>query len=86
MKTTDSKSHTAQEIRRAIRQGKTLCHLDTANAGGDDILIGSESDVLADVLAYHEMEDLPTDWSLRAMELDDLDDLDDEEAGMVESI
>ena len=45
----------------------TLTHwkLDTGNAGCDEILTGSdESDVLYDVLAHHDLEDLPDGWTL----------------------
>uniref|UniRef100_A0A6H1Z7V3 Uncharacterized protein n=1 Tax=viral metagenome TaxID=1070528 RepID=A0A6H1Z7V3_9ZZZZ len=84
MKTTDSKSHTEQEIRSAIRQGKTLCHLDSGNSGNDDILIGGESEVRADVEGWalscgycEDGSDLweGQGWTLRVMDPSELDDL-----------
>jgi hypothetical protein len=57
-------SHTDQEIKKALEQGLPVWKLDTDGHGEDDILIGEYSEVLADVLYYHDISELPDDWEL----------------------
>ena len=58
------RSHTEEEITAALLRGEQVWSLDTANRGEDDHLIGEYSEVLADILHYHELDELPADWSL----------------------
>jgi hypothetical protein len=66
------KSHSKEEILKALSEGKKLFVLDTGSAGEDDILIAEHGegreDVLADVLAHHEMAELPEDWYLEEID------------------
>jgi hypothetical protein len=68
------RSHSKKEIKKAISEGKKVFFLDTGNAGEDDILIvepeESREDVLADVLAHHEMAELPEGWTLKEIDYD----------------
>jgi len=87
MKTTESKSHTEQEIRRAISEGKTLYLLDTDNSGNDDILIAepgeTEEDITANVEGWaqscgycegSEIWEGQAAWSLRKLDPSELED------------
>lgn len=38
--------------------------LDTANSGSDELLEGRKEDVLMDIYHYHEISELPKDWTL----------------------
>jgi len=90
MNSTDSKSHTAEEIRSAISEGKTLYLLDSDCSGNDDIMIAepgeSEDDITATVEGWakscgycedgSELWEGQGAWSLRAMDPSELDDLD----------
>ena len=39
--------------------------LDTGNSGNDEILVGdSIAEVTQDVLSYHEIDQLPEDWTI----------------------
>ena len=60
----DYRSHTEEAIAAALLRGEEVWALDTAGRGEDDHLIGTYSQVLADVLHHHEMDELPADWSL----------------------
>jgi hypothetical protein len=68
------RSHSKEEIKKAISEGKRVFALDTGNAGEDDILIAEpgegREDVLADVLAHHEMAELPENWTLKEIDYD----------------
>jgi hypothetical protein len=70
----DFKSHTKEEIKKAISEGKKVFALDTGNAGEDDILIAdtneTRQDVLEDVLAHHEVSELPEGWTLEEIDYD----------------
>jgi len=74
------RSHSKEEIKKAISEGKKVFFLDTGNAGEDDILIAEpgegREDVLADVLAHHEMAELPVGWYLEEIDYDLEDALD----------
>jgi hypothetical protein len=66
------RSHSKEEIKKAISEGKKLFSLDTGNAGYDDILIAdtneTRQDVLEDVLAHHEVSELPEGWTLEEID------------------
>lgn len=58
------RSYTEEEVIAALENCSEVWALDTGNDGEDDTLIGSYAEVLRDVLAFHEMEELPSHWSL----------------------
>ena len=59
------RSHAKEEVIEALKQGKKVFALDTGNYGEDDVLIGGTmEEALADVLAYHELAELPEDWEI----------------------
>lgn len=62
------KSHSVEEVRKAQRAGQDIYALDTGNAGHDDTVIAAVEEtresVLSEILAFHELEELPEDWSL----------------------
>ena len=59
------RSHAKEEVIEALKQGKKVFALDTGNFGEDDVLIGGTmEEALADVLAYHELAELPEDWEI----------------------
>ena len=66
------KSHTLIELQTAQKAGQDIYDLDTGTAGGDDELIAGPGetyeDVLAEVLAFHELDELPENWSLRLID------------------
>jgi len=68
------RSHTKEEMIKAVKEGKKLFRLDTVNAGCDDILIAeigeSREDVLSDILLYHELSELPDGWTLEETDYD----------------
>ena len=74
------KSHSREKIEKALSEGKRVFVLETGSAGEDDILIAEpgegREDVLADVLAYHEMAELPEGWCLEEIDYDLEDALD----------
>lgn len=62
------KSHTKEEIQKALKEKKEVWKLDTGNDGEDDILIGNYDDVLFDILSYHDLDVLPDYWSLEKVD------------------
>ena len=58
------RSHTEEAINAALLRGEQVWALDTAGRGDDDHLVGTYTEVLADVLYHHGLEELPADWSL----------------------
>ena len=58
------RSHTEEAIAAALRRREEVWVLSTASRDEDDHLIGTYSQVLADVLYHYEMDELPADWSL----------------------
>ena len=58
------KSHTEKQIKAALAARKQVWELDSRNAGEDDTLIGTKEEVIADLCAYLEVEELPEGWEL----------------------
>ena len=58
------RSHTPKAVADALTHGRQIWALDTCGAGEDDVLIGTETDCLADVLHHHGLDALPAGWSL----------------------
>ena len=58
------RSHEKKEIREALKKGQEVWALDTGTSGNDDHLIGTHQEVLAEILNYHEIEELPENWTL----------------------
>ena len=59
------RSHAKEEVIEALKKGEKVWRLDTGNYGEDDVLIGGTmEEALADVLAYHELAELPEDWEI----------------------
>jgi hypothetical protein len=58
------KSHTRQEVMKALQEGKKVYILDTGAAGQDDVLIGTREECVADTLAFFGLDELPEDWKL----------------------
>ena len=58
-------SHSMEEIEQALINFETIWVLDTGNAGEDDTLIGGTyEEALQDVLCFHELDELPKNWSI----------------------
>lgn len=62
------RSHTPEEIRKAIEQGAEVWVLDTGSDGEDDVLIGSREEVFQDICAINQFTDLPPHWRLKPFE------------------
>jgi hypothetical protein len=58
------KSHSKEDILKAFSIGIGAYVLDTDTNGEDDVLLGDRSDVILDILSYHELETLPSNWNL----------------------
>ena len=58
------KSHTEEECIEAFQKGEKVWDLDTGNDGEDDVLIGEGEQIIADILNYHELTELPPHWEL----------------------
>lgn len=58
------KSYTEEEIKEALEAGKQVWELDSGNAGEDDVLIGTKKEVINDLCACLEVEELPEGWDL----------------------
>jgi hypothetical protein len=70
------RSHAKEEVIEALKQGKKVFALDTGNYGEDDVLIGGTmEEALADVLAYHELAELPEGWEITVTEISRTDEL-----------
>ncbi|MBT9148140.1 MAG: hypothetical protein DDT32_01910 [Syntrophomonadaceae bacterium] len=69
------KSHTKAELEtyatEAAIKGEPLglWKLDTGNDGDDDVLFGSYQGVVSEILAYHELDELPSHWTLEPWKL-----------------
>ncbi len=69
------KSHTKAELEtyaaEAAARGEPfeLWKLDTGNDGDDDVLFGSYRDVMTEILAYHELDELRSHWTLEPWKL-----------------
>lgn len=68
------KSYTEEEILSALARGYQVYALDSANAGEDDTLVGTQSECEQDICTYLECDTLPPDWSLDPITLDVLDE------------
>lgn len=68
-----SKSHEASAVVGALHRGEPVWELDTAEYGGDDLLIGepgeTEDEVREDLLAHFELTEWPERWTLRRLTL-----------------
>lgn len=60
-------SWSPRDVYEAALEGVTVCILDTPS-GDDDVLLGDSASCLRDVLAHHELSELPEGWTLREME------------------
>ena len=58
------KSHSLEEIAQAVATGERVFHLDTESDGEDDILLGDPSDIIDDILSFHELKNLPEHWQI----------------------
>jgi len=58
-------SHPKEGILLAFANDEQIFELDTDTSGEDDMLIGSRSECLADVLYHFEISELPKNWELR---------------------
>lgn len=59
------KSHTIPQLWNALGENYRLFSLDTAGAGADDLLFGTDStDVAHDVTLHHELQEWPQSWTL----------------------
>ena len=63
-----SKSHTDSEIERALKKGIPVWKLDTGTDGEDDVLIGEIESVRAEILGFHELEEMREDWTLERVD------------------
>jgi len=64
----DFKSHSKEGIIKAQKMDKPIWYLETDTSGEDDMLVGTYEDVLADILAYHELDSLLDHWSLEKVD------------------
>ena len=60
------------EILAAMAEGRPVYELDTGDDGNDDVLIGTERQVLADVLSFFDIDELPEHWTLRRIFEDEI--------------
>ena len=60
------RSHTQAQVTAAFLRGEKVWTLDTANYGEEVWALDTANygEALAEVLHHHELEELPTDWSL----------------------
>jgi hypothetical protein len=59
------RSHTLPEIAMAMTAGQSVYVLDTGLDGEDDVLFDdSEEPVIFDILAYHEIDEMPDHWTI----------------------
>ena len=58
------RSHSKKEIQKAQNEGKEIFELDTDNFGEDDVLIGSHTDCVEDVITHYGFQAFPTNWEL----------------------
>ena len=74
---TTLRSHTENEIIDAIQNGKSIYELDTGEDGEDDLLIAAKSatlqDLINEILAYHNLENIPSHWSLTRIDPENID-------------
>lgn len=71
------KSHSVEEIKKMVKEEPELkiYDLETGTSGNDDVLVGVDyDDVLTDVLAFHEIDELPEGWEIREMTMEELKD------------
>jgi hypothetical protein len=59
-----SKSHTVDELLKALYDGERICRLDSGSSGEDDLLIGDAHDVDVDVCSHFEIEEIPEGWEI----------------------
>jgi len=62
------KSYSKEKIKQALSRGEPVFELDTGTSGEDDVLTGTRAECLADICAYHEVDELPKGWTLRQVE------------------
>ena len=60
------RSHSEKEIEEALAKDPSLrVYVLSTDSGDDDVLLGgSACDVILDILAYHDIDQLPDDWSV----------------------
>jgi hypothetical protein len=57
-------------IRVAAICGWSAWALDTADFGADEILLGTQDEVVRDILHHHELAEFPADWTLTELAVD----------------
>jgi hypothetical protein len=58
------RSYTKEQIINNLENGNSVWHLDTNGYGEDDYLVGDKNEVLNDILYFHNLNSLPSDWEL----------------------
>ena len=61
-----------EQILAALSRDRPVYELDTGSDGDDDVLIGTERQVLADVLSFIDVDELPAHWTLRRIFEDEI--------------
>lgn len=58
------RSHMPRTLYVAALKGKQIWALDTGEQGEDDTLIGTEAEVINDILHHHDLDHFPDTWSI----------------------